>query len=48
MRVTYAPHLKIFTQQLNLDGPSQEAILGKTAQRLWFAKAVERFPGLNP
>jgi predicted TIM-barrel fold metal-dependent hydrolase len=38
-KVTYAQHLNIFTHQLNLDGPAQEAILGKTAQRLWFAKA---------
>jgi L-fuconolactonase len=38
-KVTYTQHLNIFTQQLKLDGPSQEAILGKTAQRLWFAKA---------
>jgi predicted TIM-barrel fold metal-dependent hydrolase len=38
-KVTYAQHLNIFTQQLKLDGPSQEAILGKTAERLWFAKA---------
>jgi L-fuconolactonase len=37
-KVTYAQHLKIFTHELGLDQPAQEAILGKTAERLWFTK----------
>jgi predicted TIM-barrel fold metal-dependent hydrolase len=36
-KVTYARHLKIFTDELGLDQPTQEAILGKTAHALWFA-----------
>jgi predicted TIM-barrel fold metal-dependent hydrolase len=39
-KVTYAQHLKLFTHELGLDQPAQEAILGKTAQRLWLAKAT--------
>ena len=35
-KVTYAQHLKIFTHELGLDQPTQEAILGKTAEGLWF------------
>jgi predicted TIM-barrel fold metal-dependent hydrolase len=38
-KVTYGQHLKIFTHDLGLDERTQEAILGKTAQRLWFARA---------
>lgn len=38
-KVTYAQHLKIFTDALGLDEPTREAILGKTAQRLWFTRA---------
>jgi predicted TIM-barrel fold metal-dependent hydrolase len=37
-RVTYAQHLKIFTDDLGLERSAQEAILGKTAARLWFAE----------
>ena len=37
-KVTYAQHLKIFTHELGLDDRSQEAILGKTAKELWFAR----------
>ena len=37
-KVTYAQHLKIFTHELGIDQPDQEAILGKTAERLWFTK----------
>jgi predicted TIM-barrel fold metal-dependent hydrolase len=37
-KVTYAQHLKIFTHELGLDEPTKEAILGKTPQRLWFAR----------
>ena len=35
-KVTYAQHLKLFTHELGLDQPTQEAILGKTAELLWF------------
>jgi L-fuconolactonase len=35
--VTYAQHLGLFTHELGLDPPTQEAILGKTAQTLWFS-----------
>ncbi len=38
-KVTYAQHLKIFTDELGLDKLTQEAILGKTPQRLWFDRA---------
>jgi predicted TIM-barrel fold metal-dependent hydrolase len=38
-KVTYAQHLKIFTHEMGLDQSAQEAILGGTAKRLWFAKA---------
>ena len=38
-KVTYAQHLKIFTDELGIDATAQKAILGKTAQRLWFAQA---------
>ena len=38
-KVTYAQHLKIFTHELGLDERTQEAILGKTATELWFARA---------
>jgi predicted TIM-barrel fold metal-dependent hydrolase len=37
-KVSYAQHLKIFTHELDLDEQAQAAILGKTAERLWFAK----------
>jgi L-fuconolactonase len=36
-KVTYAEHLKLFTHELDLDQAAQESILGKTAERLWFA-----------
>jgi predicted TIM-barrel fold metal-dependent hydrolase len=39
-KVTYANHLRIFTHELGLDPKAQRAILGETAQRLWFAKNV--------
>ena len=35
-KVTYAQHLKIFTHKLGLDDAAKSAVLGKTAQRLWF------------
>jgi predicted TIM-barrel fold metal-dependent hydrolase len=35
-KVTYAQHLKIFTNELGLDGKAQRAILGETPRRLWF------------
>jgi predicted TIM-barrel fold metal-dependent hydrolase len=38
--VSYAQHLKIFTHKLGLDQATQESVLGKTAERLWFAKRV--------
>jgi predicted TIM-barrel fold metal-dependent hydrolase len=37
-KVTYAQHLRIFTHELGLDTRAQEAILGKTAQGLWFSR----------
>jgi predicted TIM-barrel fold metal-dependent hydrolase len=36
-RATYAQHLRLFTHELGLDQPTQEAVLGKTALGLWFA-----------
>ncbi|MEX1233121.1 MAG: amidohydrolase family protein [Planctomycetaceae bacterium] len=38
-KVSYAQHLKIFTHELGLDERTKKAILGETAQRLWFKKA---------
>jgi predicted TIM-barrel fold metal-dependent hydrolase len=38
-KTTYAGHLKLFTHELGLDVPTQEAILGKTARGLWFPDA---------
>src|SRR5262249_18800438 len=35
-KVTYAQHLRLITHELGLDQPTQEAILGKTPQALWF------------
>lgn len=35
--VSYADHLRIFTQELGLDRSAQREILGQTAKRLWFA-----------
>jgi predicted TIM-barrel fold metal-dependent hydrolase len=37
-KASYAQHLKVFTQELGLDKETQEAILGKTAEKLWFAR----------
>jgi predicted TIM-barrel fold metal-dependent hydrolase len=34
--ISYAQHLRIFAEELELDKASKEAILGKTATRLWF------------
>jgi len=36
-KATYAQHLRIFTHDLGLSASEQEAILGKTAMRLWFS-----------
>jgi predicted TIM-barrel fold metal-dependent hydrolase len=36
-KATYAQHLRIFTHEMGLSAAEQEAILGKTAMRLWFA-----------
>ena len=36
-KVTYAQHLAIFTRELGLDAKAKAAILGETAQRLWFS-----------
>ena len=38
--ITYAQHLKIFTYELGLDDESKKAILGETAQRLWFKTSI--------
>jgi len=35
-QISYADHLRIFTEELRLDDSSRNAILGKTAARLWF------------
>jgi predicted TIM-barrel fold metal-dependent hydrolase len=35
-KVTYAQHLKIFTNELGLDGKARRAILGETPKQLWF------------
>jgi L-fuconolactonase len=37
-KATYAQHLKVFMQELALDQERREAILGKTAEKLWFAR----------
>ncbi|MDP6447124.1 MAG: amidohydrolase family protein [Pirellulaceae bacterium] len=37
-KVTYAQHLKIFTEELRLDDQTRRAVLGETARRLWFQK----------
>jgi predicted TIM-barrel fold metal-dependent hydrolase len=34
---TYGRHLKLFTEEMGLDRPTQEAILGRTPHRLFFA-----------
>ena len=36
-KVSYAEHLKIFTEVLSLTDADREQILGQTARRLWFA-----------
>lgn len=35
-KATYAQHLRIFTHDLGLDEATKEAVLGKTALRMWF------------
>jgi len=35
-KVTYAQHLRIFTHELGLSESTKKAVLGATAQRLWF------------
>lgn len=35
-KVTYAQHLRIFTQELGLDPTTRRNVLGRTAHRLWF------------
>ena len=35
--VTYSQHLELFQQHLDLSESEQQAILGGTAERLWFA-----------
>ncbi len=37
-KVSYAEHLRIFKQDLPLSASAREAILGGTAQRLWFPR----------
>jgi predicted TIM-barrel fold metal-dependent hydrolase len=41
-KVTYARHLRVFTHELGLDQPTQEAILGKTPEKLWFTRDGRR------
>ncbi len=38
--VSYAQHLKLFTHELGLDESSKKAILGETAQGLWFRPKI--------
>ena len=38
-KVTYGQHLKIFLEELGLNDREQSAILGDTAERLWFSSA---------
>jgi L-fuconolactonase len=37
-KVTYAQHLRIFTHELGLDDATLAAVLGATANRLWFGR----------
>lgn len=37
-KISYSQHLKIFTHELGLDGATKQAVLGKTAFRLWFSR----------
>ncbi len=37
-KISYAQHLKIFTDELELDLPAKKAVLGETAYELWFRK----------
>ena len=37
-KLSYAQHLKIFTDKLELDLPTKKAVLGETAYELWFGK----------
>ncbi|MBI3467123.1 MAG: amidohydrolase family protein [Planctomycetes bacterium] len=37
-KATYAQHLRIFTHDLGLDQATKEAVLGKTALKLWFGE----------
>ena len=39
-KVSYAEHLKIFTEVLSLTDADREQILGQTARRLWFARRL--------
>jgi predicted TIM-barrel fold metal-dependent hydrolase len=43
-KATYAQHLKVFTRELKLEKETQEAILGKTAEKLWFAREARNEP----
>ena len=36
-KVSYAQHLKIFTDELGLDAATKKAVLGETAKKLWFS-----------
>jgi predicted TIM-barrel fold metal-dependent hydrolase len=49
-KATYKQHLSLFTQVLDLDDKARRAILGQTAQRLWFpeiAGAKRQVPELS-
>ena len=37
-KISYAQHLRIFTEELGLDDATKNAVLGQTAYRLWFQK----------
>jgi len=40
--ISYAQHLKIFTHELGLDPDTKRAVLGTTAQKLWFSRQDNR------
>jgi len=40
-KCTYAQHVRIFTHELGLSTAEQEAILGKTASKLWFKEGAD-------
>ena len=39
-KATYAQNLRLFTHELNLDAKTKRHVLGETAKRLWFSRAI--------